>query len=78
MKFKSEHTFEQRKAESERVRAKYPDRIPGEQLSILYLFFYLSYLDGSEDTLIHRCIDPFFIISAVICEKIEKSKIEVS
>jgi len=30
MKFKSEHTFEQRKAESERVRAKYPDRIPGE------------------------------------------------
>lgn len=48
MKFKSEHTFEQRKAESERVRAKYPDRIPGEQLSILYLF-YLSYLDGSEE-----------------------------
>lgn len=65
MKFKSEHTFEQRKAESERVRAKYPDRIPGEQLSILYLFY-------------HRCNDPFFIISAVICEKIEKSKIEVS
>ena len=33
---------------------------------------------GTDDTLIHRCIDPFFIISAVICEKIEKSKIEVS
>lgn len=29
MKFKAEHTFEQRKAESERVRHKYPDRIPG-------------------------------------------------
>ena len=29
MKFKNEHTFEQRKAESERVRGKYPDRIPG-------------------------------------------------
>jgi len=40
MKFKSEHTFDQRKAESERVRGKYPDRIP------------------------------------VICEKIDKSKIE--
>lgn len=29
MKFKQEHTFEQRKAESDRVRAKYPDRVPG-------------------------------------------------
>eukprot|EP01033_Poteriospumella_lacustris_P010332 gene10332-7341_t len=28
MKFKQEHTFEQRKAESDRVRAKYPDRVP--------------------------------------------------
>ena len=41
MKFKSEHTFEQRKAESDRIRDKYPDRIP------------------------------------VICEKIEKSKVQV-
>lgn len=40
MRFKAEHTFEQRRTESERVRAKYPDRIP------------------------------------VICEKIEKSKVE--
>jgi hypothetical protein len=30
VKFKAEHTFDQRKAESERVRAKYPDRIPGK------------------------------------------------
>lgn len=30
MKFKQEHTFEQRKAESDRVRAKYPDRVPGK------------------------------------------------
>jgi hypothetical protein len=30
MKFKSDHTFEERKAESERVRTKYPDRIPGK------------------------------------------------
>ncbi len=28
MKFKSEHTSDQRKAESERIRSKYPDRIP--------------------------------------------------
>ena len=42
MKFKSEHSFEGRKAESDRIREKYPDRIP------------------------------------VICEKIEKSKVQVS
>lgn len=30
MKFKSEHSEEERKAESERVRTKYPDRVPGE------------------------------------------------
>jgi len=30
MKFKAEHTFEERKLESDRVRAKYPDRIPGK------------------------------------------------
>jgi hypothetical protein len=30
MKFKAEHTFEERKIESDRVRVKYPDRIPGE------------------------------------------------
>ncbi len=29
MKFKNEHTFEERKAESDRVRSKYPDRVPG-------------------------------------------------
>lgn len=27
-KFKNQHTLEQRKAESERIRSKYPDRIP--------------------------------------------------
>ncbi|XP_041375462.1 gamma-aminobutyric acid receptor-associated protein-like 2 [Gigantopelta aegis] len=27
-KFKEEHTFEQRKAESNKIRSKYPDRIP--------------------------------------------------
>ncbi len=28
MKFKEQHSFEERQAESERIRAKYPDRIP--------------------------------------------------
>ena len=28
IKFKSQHTFDQRKAEAERIRSKYPDRIP--------------------------------------------------
>ncbi|KAJ2450809.1 ubiquitin-like protein atg8 [Coemansia sp. RSA 2336] len=40
-KFKDEHPFEKRKAEAERIRSKYPDRIP------------------------------------VICEKVEKSDIQV-
>lgn len=42
MKFKAEHTLEQRRAESDRIRDKYPDRIP------------------------------------VICEKVEKSKVQVN
>lgn len=28
MKFKQQHSFEERQAESERIRSKYPDRIP--------------------------------------------------
>lgn len=28
MKFKSEHSIEQRKAESDRIKNKYPDRLP--------------------------------------------------
>ncbi|RYH29787.1 hypothetical protein EON65_07370 [archaeon] len=33
MKFKQEHSAEERKAESDRVRSKYPDRIPGQSYS---------------------------------------------
>jgi GABA(A) receptor-associated protein len=36
-KFKDEHTFEKRKAEAERIRQKYTDRIPVIHLSILLL-----------------------------------------
>lgn len=35
MKFKNEHTFEERRAESDRVRSKYPDRVPGN-ISLTY------------------------------------------
>ena len=28
MKFKVEHTLDQRKAESDRIRQKYPERVP--------------------------------------------------
>ncbi len=28
MKFKQEHSFEERRSESDRIRSKYPDRIP--------------------------------------------------
>lgn len=29
LKFKNMYTFEERKLESERIKAKYPDRVPG-------------------------------------------------
>jgi GABA(A) receptor-associated protein len=32
-KFKDEHPFEKRKAEAERIRSKYSDRIPVRSLS---------------------------------------------
>ena len=47
MKFKAEHTFEQRQAESQRVRAKYPDRIPGAHNFILS---------------VHKIVFPLFLI----------------
>jgi hypothetical protein len=36
-KFKDEHTFEKRKAEAERIRQKYADRIPVPALALLPL-----------------------------------------
>lgn len=40
-KFKDEHPFEKRKAEAERIRQKYADRIPVSHLSITILIFIL-------------------------------------
>ncbi len=36
-KFKDEHPFEKRKAEAERIRQKYADRIPVSSLAFLSL-----------------------------------------
>lgn len=74
-KFKDEHPFEKRKAEAERIRQKYADRIPVSQLqhrspkSCLCFFESTSYplrpCDGTND----ECAIQ------VICEKVEKSDI---
>lgn len=41
-KFKDEHPFEKRKAEAERIRAKYADRIPVcDTLPFKYIYFYI-------------------------------------
>ena len=60
-KFKDEHPFEKRKAEAERIRQKYADRIPVSRSHHLQTH-------ASEAMLIQL----FF---QVICEKVEKSDI---
>lgn len=62
-KFKDEHPFEKRKAEAERIRQKYADRIP-VRLSMLSL---ISTSCGSKGW--------FESHWQVICEKVEKSDI---
>lgn len=59
-KFKDEHPFEKRKAEAERIRQKYADRIPVS-------LFLISTSCGSHDW--------FESHWQVICEKVEKSDI---
>lgn len=64
-KFKDEHPFEKRKAEAERIRQKYADRIPVSWLSITAPdLVYLA---------VHEADVAVFI--QVICEKVEKSDI---
>jgi hypothetical protein len=64
MKFKQEHSFEERKAESDRVRTKYPDRIPGKKNSPIKFYESPTSLSIS-------------LLCVVICEKLDKSKLEV-
>ena len=63
-KFKDEHPFEKRKAEAERIRQKYNDRIPVRcSLCCSYRSFHRFPFDShANDT-------------QVICEKVEKSDI---
>jgi Autophagy protein Atg8 ubiquitin like len=76
-KFKDEHPFEKRKAEAERIRQKYADRIPVSQL-LPYLF--LSSRISSLPSITHpsTSVAPILTIPSnpqVICEKVEKSDI---
>lgn len=80
-KFKDEHPFEKRKAEAERIRQKYADRIPVSisslycQLllkSLLWVGCLVSFQGLSLSPLIS--IDWLSLLQ-VICEKVEKSDI---
>lgn len=63
-KFKDEHPFEKRKAEAERIRQKYSDRIPVSTLPI-------STIPQSPPL----SITDTYRYQQVICEKVEKSDI---
>lgn len=43
-KFKDEHPFEKRKAEAERIRQKYADRIPVSHLSHIQTYMSLAFM----------------------------------
>lgn len=68
--YKEEHPFEKRKAEGEKIRRKYPDRVPVSIIHIFHLFFspdvtpHLS-LENSADVNTYTRI---LIKSPVICE----------
>lgn len=64
-KFKDEHPFEKRKAEAERIRQKYSDRIPVRALP------YLSVQDASGCACVCTSTEaevkePFFLLTAVL------------
>jgi len=67
-KFKDEHPFEKRKAEAERIRQKYADRIPVRILPfILILSLVLEPRSRGFDILVHALIFPL-IFHGVIHE----------
>lgn len=88
-KFKDEHPFEKRKAEAERIRQKYADRIPVSHLHV-FVKAQLSYNDelncDEVFSLADRNLCIFLLAGSqeppdadllikVICEKVEKSDI---
>ncbi|KAH0444592.1 Autophagy-related protein 8 [Colletotrichum camelliae] len=81
-KFKDEHPFEKRKAEAERIRQKYSDRIPGAIVAAAFVSFARyrrcpTFPDRHRRSpIITSCTFKLTIIlTQVICEKVEKSDI---
>ena len=75
-KFKDEHPFEKRKAEAERIRQKYADRIPVCRLS--FSLFLLDHILFSSEPIPATCVRGSMLtadVPQVICEKVEKSDI---
>ncbi|KDN63640.1 putative microtubule associated protein 1A/1B [Colletotrichum sublineola] len=72
-KFKDEHPFEKRKAEAERIRQKYSDRIPLRALSAV------PHVPRPSPPILVSAIKGMkltrFFTAQVICEKVEKSDI---
>ncbi|PYI16192.1 light chain 3 [Aspergillus japonicus CBS 114.51] len=73
-KFKDEHPFEKRKAEAERIRQKYADRIPVCP-SMLNIIAFGRSLCIRGSPLVRDTNHALFSFPQVICEKVEKSDI---
>ena len=73
-KFKDEHPFEKRKAEAERIRQKYADRIPVSAYSKPSPTPLRHILKPIRSHL-HPLCQPTNNYPQVICEKVEKSDI---
>ncbi|CEQ43153.1 SPOSA6832_05058 [Sporobolomyces salmonicolor] len=79
-KFKDEHVFEKRKAEAERIRQKYPDRIPVRPRRDLGPHARLPRASERERWRPLRRLQlaltrPLFAARQVICEKADKTDI---
>ncbi|KAF5525892.1 Autophagy-related protein 8 [Colletotrichum aenigma] len=83
-KFKDEHPFEKRKAEAERIRQKYSDRIPYGAIVVAAAFVSFAryrwcptFPDRHRRSpIIPSCTFKLTtILTQVICEKVEKSDI---
>ncbi|CAI0648741.1 unnamed protein product [Colletotrichum noveboracense] len=82
-KFKDEHPFEKRKAEAERIRQKYSDRIPYGAIVVAAFVSFARYRwcptfpdRHRRSPIIPSCTFKLTtILIQVICEKVEKSDI---
>ncbi|KAK0381749.1 putative Autophagy-related protein 8 [Colletotrichum limetticola] len=83
-KFKDEHPFEKRKAEAERIRQKYSDRIPLRRFAVAAFVSFARYCRlphvprPSPPICLSTSRSPktdSLLTTQVICEKVEKSDI---